>query len=526
MISRKLSSSEFVHIVSRPILLATLIFAFAVAPADAQIGTVLAKQKVSEHDGNFDGLLSPEDWFGWSVAAIGDIDGDEIPDIAVGAPQDDDGTGKNTGALWILFMNDDGSLSSHQKISDTKGSFNGDIDALDQFGHSIAGIGDIDGNGVADLAVGAPFDDDGSGENRGAVWILFMKADGTVDHHQKISASSGNFDGSLTAGDAFGSSVAAIGDIDGNGFGDIAVGAPFDDDGSEADVGAVWILFMKAGGNVRSHQKISRDKGQFGGDIENGDWFGSSVVSPGDLNGDGRNDLVVGAPADDDGDGADSGAIWVIFLNSDGQSKGHQKISDGKGGLNANLDPGDFFGFGLGNVGDFNRDGVGDVVVGAPLDDDGGGSDTGAVYLLMLGSDGFVLAEQKISNRAGSINDELDGGDSFGNGVTGIGDLDGDGIMEICVGTPSDDDGDGKNSGAIWNLFLEGSPFICGDADGSGTVSSSDALLTLNAAVGLAACNPCVCDVDGSGSVTASDSSIILNAVVGLPVQLNCPACP
>ena len=80
-----------------------------------------------------------------------------------------------------------GTVLGHQKISDTEGGFTGALDENDFFGVGVASLGDLDGDGVVDLAVGAYFDDDG-GLNRGAVWILFLYADGTVKSQQKITA--------------------------------------------------------------------------------------------------------------------------------------------------------------------------------------------------------------------------------------------------------------------------------------------------------------------------------------------------
>ena len=102
--------------------------------------------------------------------------------------------------------------------------FDEKLNEKSMFGKSIINIGDFDGDGITDLAVGAPADDDG-GLNSGAIYILFMNDDGTVKSHQKISGSEGNFEGKIREGDSFGRSIANIGDFDGDGITDLAVGA-------------------------------------------------------------------------------------------------------------------------------------------------------------------------------------------------------------------------------------------------------------------------------------------------------------
>ena len=102
---------------------------------------VKSEQKISAIAGNFQGQLDFRDIFGCSVAGIGDLDADGINDIAVGASGDDDG-GSSKGAVWILFLNRDGTVKSHQKISDTEGNFNGVL-ADDDFSWSVSNIGDF-----------------------------------------------------------------------------------------------------------------------------------------------------------------------------------------------------------------------------------------------------------------------------------------------------------------------------------------------------------------------------------------------
>ncbi len=167
-------------------------------------------------------------------------------------------------------------VDSEQQISASSGNFNGVLLDDDRFGSAVAAIGDLEADGVVDLAVGAP----GDGiilNDRGAVWILFMNRDGTLDLEQKISARDGNFNGTLRDGDAFGSAVTGIGDLNGDQILDIAVGAPGDDAGG-SDRGAVWILFLRQDGTVLHEAKISDTDGNFGGTLDNGDRFGSALA--------------------------------------------------------------------------------------------------------------------------------------------------------------------------------------------------------------------------------------------------------
>jgi len=354
-----------------------------------QDGTVKAHQKISDTQGNFTGILDDADRFGCAVALLGDIDGDQVADIAVGARFDDDGAGgnNNRGAIWILFLNTNGTVKSHQKISDKQGSFKGLLDDYDLFGTSVCSIGDLDGDGITEIAVGAENDDDGS-VNNGAVWVLFLNIDGTVRTYQKISSSAGNFSGTLDDHDLFGNSLTPLGDLDGDGINDIAAGAYQDDDGGY-NRGAVWILFLNPDGTVKSHQKISDAQGNFQGIIDNVDGFGYSLTTLSDLNNDGISDIAASALQDDDNiegsssQGINKGAVWILFLNSDGTIKDHQKISNTAGNFTGTLDNNDFLGWSVTSLGDLDGNQVPDIAVGAYADDDGG-TDKGALWILFL----------------------------------------------------------------------------------------------------------------------------------------------
>ncbi|HIO73579.1 MAG TPA: hypothetical protein EYN38_10800, partial [Flavobacteriales bacterium] len=392
-------------------------------------------------------ILDNGDIFGHGVANIGDIDGDGVDDLAIGAQHDDD-EASNSGAVYILFMNTDGTVKSDQKISNTQGGFANLLAENDNFGNSITGLGDLNNDGIPDIAIGTAFKDDG-GPNRGVVWIMFLNSNGTVKSFQRISDTQGNFTGVLNDNDRFGISVACIGDLDGDGIADIAVGASLDDDGG-TDRGAVWILHLNSNGTVKFHEKISSQFGNFAGALANGDRF-SEVATLGDLDGDGIVDIAVGATLDDDG-GSGTGAVWILFLNSDGSVKGHQKISATSGGFTGLLDAGDRFAF-PSNIGDLDGDQITDIAVGTFFDDDGG-TNRGAVWILFMNSDGTVKAHQKISSTVGNFTGTISNGDLFGLPVAGIGDLNGDGTPDLLVGARQNDDG-GTDRGAAWVLFLD-----------------------------------------------------------------------
>jgi hypothetical protein len=276
---------------------------------------------------------------------------------------------------------------------------------------------------------------------------LALPSLGQVASYGRISATGGGFTGVLADGDAFGSDAASLGDLDGNGTPDVAVGAPGDDYGG-TDRGAVWVLFLDYTGAVTGHVKIRQNSPGFTGSrLGDGDRFGERLVTVGDLNGDGVPDLSVAAPSDDDG-GMDRGAVYTLFLTRNGPAQATQKISHAFGGLAGGLRDGDRFGSAIDALGDVNADGLGDLVVGAGGDDDGG-TDRGAIWILRLGSNATIKSQQKISSTQGGFLGALSDGDRFGSGVAAIGDLDGDGIGDLAVGAAG-----GADGGAVWILFM------------------------------------------------------------------------
>jgi len=356
-------------------------------------------------------------------------------------------------------------VASVRRVSEGAGGFGGDLREGDAFGVSLANLGDLDGDGAVDLAVGASLDDDG-GPDRGAVWILFLNRDGTVRDERKVSALEGGFTGELDDGDRFGNSVAALGDVDGDGVTDLAVGAPLDDDGdilcwNIVDRGAVWILFLHSDGTVKGHQKLSATAGGFTGNqlTCGGDNLGFSVAPLGDHDGDGVPDLAVGMPGYTwtvpTSSGWTSpagfypwGSVFLVHLRSDGTVKDELEITRDQGVTDPwNSPHAAAFGSSVANLGDLDGNGTTDLAVGASLYNPIKLVWGGAFWILLMNENGTVGSQVFHLGafepfHAASL-------ESFALALHAPGDLDDDGVSELLVGIPNGWSVPGPNTGQV-----------------------------------------------------------------------------
>jgi len=327
-------------------------------------GTVKRQQKISSTEGWSGADLNDEDTFGIGATGVGDLDDDGIQDIAVGASRQDNIHGSNRGAVYILFLNRDGTVKNHQKISSTEGGFGVTTETF--LGQDLEMLGDLDGDGNGDLFVSA---------SGGEFYIFYLNDNGTVKSWRRNTDNAGS--------GGWGQTGALIGDLDDDGIMDIVTGAQFDDDGGN-NRGAIWTLFMNADGSIRSRVKVSDTTGGFGGNLQDGDEFGQSVTPMGDLNNDGIPDLAVGAEHADSPDGSivNTGDTWILLMNRNGTVLSEHLITSGSENftdilINANL------GQAVTYVGDLNNDGVGDLAIAADGDNDGG-TQVGSVFVVFL----------------------------------------------------------------------------------------------------------------------------------------------
>ena len=369
---------------------------------------------------------SLDEQFGKSVSGAGDVNGDGFADLIAGAPDElNDGIGSAR-----VYSGTDGSL-----LYNFVGNSPGDL-----FGFSVSGAGDVNADGFADLIVGAP-SNDRNNSPFGSARVL-SGIDGSVLY---------TFDGDPTT-DFFSRDLSGAGDVNGDGFADLIVGVPLNNSVR---------VFSGVDGSVLYN---------FFGD-STGDLFGRKVSGAGDVNGDGFDDLIVGAPLDDN-NGQNSG-IARVFSGVDGS------VLYSFEGDSAN----DGFGRPVSGAGDVNGDGFADLIVGAAGDDNNGnGSGSARVF---SGVDGSVLYTFDGDPSAFPIL-----GDAFGSSVSGAGDVNGDGFADLIVGAPSDDP-NGQNSGSA-RVFsgIDGSILYTFDGDGS-----SDGFLGDNFGV----------EVSGAGDVNGDD---------------------
>lgn len=359
--------------------------------------------------------LEEGDRFARDHDAIGDVNGDGVIDYVIGARSDDDGA-EDAGAVYILFMNSDGSVLSNQKISMLEGGFNETLTAGNWFGYGVAGIGDYNDDGIPDIAASSPIAPNNS------LYIIHLNEDGTVKGYVK------NED--ITA-----QGLTAIGDINNDNRIDLVACNPRSNDGGISR-GAIDILFFDDSSQVISVSTvtISSTQGNFGSGLEDGDQFGGREVAMlRDLDNDGTVEMAVGAFMSDGG----KGAIWMLSLDPTTYNVVSKiKITEGLNGftetldleLNSNGSYGAQFGHAMCAAGDIDGDGITDLITGANQQNEGLG------YVLYLNADKTVKAYDRISTTEGGFDLVLGVQDRFARSISYVGDIKGDGSFAVNFG--------------------------------------------------------------------------------------------
>lgn len=288
-------------------------------------------------------------------------------------------------------------------------------------GFDVTVVGDLDGDGATDLAVGAPFGDHGNGPSAGAVHIVYGPVRGTI----ALSGTAtivGTEDG-----DFVGEDVGGIGDLDGDGFDDLLVGAPGSIPGFQPGPPKPGTGYVFYGGRERLQGTVTLAEAEaalVGVHPSDFAGFGAPPAPVGDLNGDGVADLVIGSA----GWAGETGTVYVLYGEEDQRLEGMVPLS----GADVQFVgiPGDFAGFQVAGVGDLDADGMGDLVIGAP-GDASSPAVTGSAYVVY--GDRQRSGTIPLTDADARLVGELPG-DRAGIGVADVGDVDGDGLDDLLVG--------------------------------------------------------------------------------------------
>ena len=462
---------------------------------------------------------------GRSVSNAGDVNGDGLDDVIIGAHRSNLSE-TDAGSSYVVFGKESGTpveLSSLVAAGSNGFVIIGDK-ANDNAGLSVSGAGDINGDGFADLIVGAPAASP-NGTWSGASYVVYGKND-TSPVDLALIETAGNTGGFIIEGKAantfVGHSVSGAGDVNGDGYDDLVIGA-YQADPNEPNAGASYVIYGRpdVGGNkigtAVDLADIIADTGGFviNGELED-DQSGYSVSGAGDVNGDGFADLIIGARyADPNGSG--SGASFVVFGSQAGAAfeladlTAAAATNPATGFVINGVSADDYSGYSVSGAGDVNGDGLDDLIIGSP-ESDPNGPLSGASFVVFGKTDGAAVELSAIeansgTTAAGFMINGVSADDSSGrSSVSNAGDVNGDGLDDLIIGAMGDDP-NGSGSGASFLVYGKTS----GEAVELSAVQESDGGFVIN---GVGEDDSSGWSVSGAGDVNGDGFA---DLIVGAP---------
>ncbi|ADJ27937.1 integrin alpha [Nitrosococcus watsonii] len=376
--------------------------------------------------------IAAGDYSGISVSGAGDVNGDGFDDLVIGAPSASPNI-DHSGQSYVVFGTN-GGFPSTLELSALDGSngfmING-IAAGDSSGSSVSGAGDVNGDGFDDIVIGAygaRLDSDQSGQS----YLVFGASGGfpAVVELSALDDSNGFIINNIGRYDYSALSVSGAGDVDNDGFGDVLIGIRnLVGDGGVDVGGGTYVIF---GGSSGFGNVVLIDPSYYPDDI--------LVSGAGDVNGDGVDDFVIGAPGVPPYSSY-SGRSYVVFGTSGGGLPTDLSTLDGSNGFTIdgipiNPSSGAVWSS-VSGAGDVNGDGLDDILIGAPGASPNG-TWSGQSYVV-FGTDGGFPAALDLSALDGSngfIMNGIAAGDSLGDSVSGVGDVNGDGVDDFLINAP------------------------------------------------------------------------------------------
>ncbi len=333
--------------------------------------------------------------FGFSVCTAGDINADGYSEVIIGAPYYDNGSALKQGRVFIYYGSASG-LAGYLTVIPPSGQ------NFYSFGHSVATAGDVNDDGYGDIIVGAPYNSNGEAfEGKAYVFYGYSLGISAVSYWSvEFNQANANF----------GNSVSSAGDVNGDGFADILVGAYHHTNG-QTEEGRAYLFNGSAAGPSSTPSWTTETDEAFS-------HMGFSVAAAGDVNGDGYNDVLVGAPDKDNSTFTDGGAAYFYY----GSSSGLSAAPDWSIPI---FSTGTHCGYSVSTAGDLDGNGCSDFIIGIPQ------------YSYAFSNDGLVLVYYGYAGGIGSTPTLLPGGSAdtrFGCSISTAGDVNGDGYNDIIAG--------------------------------------------------------------------------------------------
>jgi hypothetical protein len=346
-------------------------------------------------------------WFGFAATALGDVNGDGFPDLAVGAPGENVNGLLDQGKVYVL--------SAHtQSVLYTRND--PDLQAGAEFGRAVMATGDLNGDGVADFVVGAPRADSSSRTKVGVAYA-FSGKDGTLLYRLRPPDDQHNA--------RFGQGLADPGDLNGDGVDEIVVGAPRLDDRSTADVGRAYVFNGKTGALLLTLNDPKPQQGALFG------WMVGERGAPGDVNGDGVPDILVAAILESAHSVAGAGSGYVFSGKDGALLRTLDDPSEETSGM---------FGFSYAPAGDANHDGKPDLIVGQAPFADPSAPDVGGAYVFDPRTGSVLLSLENPTGQHGS---------DMGASLASPGDVNGDMRPDYFLAAPRMDVGGNVDQGEV-----------------------------------------------------------------------------